>query len=442
MSHVPATNPGACPPAATGGARVGLLTQVSAAHLVSHFHIMAVPAVLPLLPAAMGVGFVEIGIALAVFNVISAFVQAPLGFAVDRFGARQVLLAGLGLGSASFVALAVAPTFTVLLVAMALAGIANGVYHPADYALLSRGIADGRMGRAFSIHTFAGYLGSAIAPAILMTLAGLANLQLAFAATALIGLIAFAIVRLPSDDARAPAQPRSSQQPATPRTPAASSQADPAKPLPTGSLRSMLTPAILVLTLLFVLLNLSASAIERFSVSALVRGFDVPLPWANGALTAFLFASAFGVLSGGALADRTRRHGFVAAGAFAVAAVLVAVVALVPLPLPLLVGVLGTAGFLTGLIAPSRDMLVRAAARPGTEGKTFGIVMTGFNIGGAAGPVAFGWLLDHGRYAGIFWASVGFMVLTVLLTLSQEWRARTLRLRAREAIASGPAVSP
>jgi FSR family fosmidomycin resistance protein-like MFS transporter len=433
MSHVPATNPGADPAASTGGARVGLLTQVSAAHLVSHFHIMAVPAVLPLLPAAMGVGFVEIGIALAVFNVISAFVQAPLGFAVDRFGARQVLLAGLALGSASFVALAAAPTFTVLVVAMALAGIANGVYHPADYALLSRGIADGRMGRAFSIHTFAGYLGSAIAPAILMTLAGLANLQLAFGATALIGLVAFAIVRLPSRDARHGPGPRPARQPsATTRATAPA----------TGSLRSMLTPAILVLTLLFVLLNLSVSAIERFSVSALVRGFDVPLPWANAALTAFLFASAFGVLSGGALADRTRRHGFVAAAAFAVAAALVAIVALVPLPLPLLAAVLGTAGFLTGLIAPSRDMLVRAAARPGTEGKTFGIVMTGFNIGGAAGPVAFGWLLDHGRYAGIFWASVGFMLLTVLLTLSQEWRARAVRLRMQAATDRGPSVSP
>ena len=75
---------------------MGLLPQVSAAHLVSHFHIMAVPGLLPLLPAALGVGFVELGFALAIFNIVSAVVQAPLGFAVDRFGARNVLLAGLG----------------------------------------------------------------------------------------------------------------------------------------------------------------------------------------------------------------------------------------------------------------------------------------------------------------------------------------------------------
>ena len=100
----------------------------------------------------------------------------------------------------------------------------------------------------------------------------------------------------------------------------------------------------------------------------------------------------------------------------------------------MLVAVLGTAGFLTGVIAPSRDMLVRAAAPVGAEGKTFGIVMTGFNIGGTVGPVLFGWLLDRHHYQGIFLASIGFMVLTVLLTLGQEWRARTLRPPSRESL--------
>lgn len=56
----------------------GLLAQISAAHLVSHFHIMTIPALLPLLPAAMGVSFVDLGIALGVFNIVTAVVQAPL----------------------------------------------------------------------------------------------------------------------------------------------------------------------------------------------------------------------------------------------------------------------------------------------------------------------------------------------------------------------------
>jgi predicted MFS family arabinose efflux permease len=125
-------------------------------------------------------------------------------------------------------------------------------------------------------------------------------------------------------------------------------------------------------------------------------------------------------LCGGALADRTRRHGLVAAMAFALAAALTTLVALGLVRDWALVAVLGAIGLLTGVIAPSRDMLVKAAAPRGAEGKTFGLVSTGFNIGGALGPIAFGWMLDQRLPEGIFIASVVFMLLTVLLTLAQE----------------------
>ena len=55
-------------------------------------------------------------------------------------------------------------------------------------------------------------------------------------------------------------------------------------------------------------------------------------PSANIALTAFLGASAVGVLAGGFLADRTQRHGQVAAACFAINAAIVLVIALVGLP--------------------------------------------------------------------------------------------------------------
>tara|TARA_R110002111_G_scaffold90720_1_gene141219 strand:+ start:176 stop:754 length:579 start_codon:yes stop_codon:yes gene_type:complete len=189
---------------------------------------------------------------------------------------------------------------------------------------------------------------------------------------------------------------------------------------------------MLILTAFFLLLNLSTGAIEKFSVSALVQGFDVSLPTANLALTAFLFASAFGVLAGGVLADRTVRHGVVAAVAFMLAAALVVLVILVPLPKLLLILTMGAVGFLTGSIAPSRDMLVRASAPAGSEGRVFGIVSTGFNIGGVIGPVLFGYFLDNGFAGGVLWASVGFMIATSLIVVLQEWRVsfdRTLSKR-------------
>ena len=381
----------------------GLLAQVSTAHLVSHLHIMAVPAMLPLLPAAMQVSFVELGIAIGVFNVVSALVQAPLGFLVDRVGARRMLLAALALGSLSFALLAIFPTYLCLLVAMGLAGLANGVYHPADYSLLSRGIVPERMGRAFSVHTFAGFLGAALAPPLMVGAALAWEPRWSFAIAAGAGLIGLFVVGLGTPE------------PAKAASPATTEKAKVrARPLttPLGTLA--------VLTLLFAMLSLSTGAIEKFSVSALVQGFNVTLPAANMALTVFMFASAFGVLAGGVLADRTDKHGYLAAGAFALAAVFVVIVIGLPLPPLLLALALGAIGFLTGIVAPSRDMLVRAASPAGAEGKTFGIVSTGFNVGGVIGPVLFGFLLDRGLASGVLWASVCFMVITTVIVLVQE----------------------
>ncbi len=84
-----------------------LLLQVALAHLVSHLHIMTIPALLPLLPLFMDVSFMQLGLALGVFNVVSAVVQAPLGFMVDRLGAQKMLIYALAIGSFSFALLAV-----------------------------------------------------------------------------------------------------------------------------------------------------------------------------------------------------------------------------------------------------------------------------------------------------------------------------------------------
>ena len=184
-----------------------LLTQIAAVHFVSHVHIMLIPALLPVLPGLLGVGFVELGVALAVFNIVSALVQAPLGYAVDHYGARKMLKAGLLLGSLSFVLLAASPGYAVLLVAMAMAGLANGVYHPADYALLANGIEPARLGRSFSIHTFAGFLGSAVTPAVFLGIAAALGTRAALAAGAVFGVAALLLISIPGSGVYRVARP-------------------------------------------------------------------------------------------------------------------------------------------------------------------------------------------------------------------------------------------
>src|SRR5437764_11596593 len=266
------------------------LFGISAAHWVSHFHILTLPMLFPFLKAQLGVGYIELGLALTVFAVVSGLTQAPLGYIVDHIGTRKILLLGLCLGGLALVMLGLHVSYPWLIASAVLLGIANSVYHPADYAILAEHMDEARMGRAFSIHTFAGYLGGAVAPAIVAALVTVSGGVGALIASGVVGvLVAVLLVTMNIPDAGA-----HKNKPATANAPK----------------QAVITPALITLTALFMLLSLSVAGINNFGVVALMSGYGASYSSANIALTAFLAASAAGVLAGGFLADHTERHGY------------------------------------------------------------------------------------------------------------------------------------
>jgi MFS family permease len=380
--------------------RLRTLALVSAAHWVSHFHMLVLPMLFPFLKTALNIDYIELGFVLTVFAVVSALTQAPAGYLVDHFGARKILLIGLCLGGASLCLIGLRLSYPVLVTSAVLLGLANSVYHPADYAILDAHMDEARMGRAFSIHTFAGYLGGAMAPMIVAALMTSLGGVTALIVCGLAGpLVAVSLLAFDVPEAGANRRKDGNGH---------------------ASQRSIITPTLIMLTIFFMLLGLSTAGISNFGVVALMNGFSASFSTANVALTAYLAASAIGVLAGGFLADRTNRHSQVAAICFGINAAILLLIALVALPPALLTITMATAGFLGGMIAPSRDMLVRNAAPEGAAGRAFGIVSTGFNFSGILSPLLFGWIMDQGLPRWVFSISALFMMLTVVLALFTE----------------------
>jgi MFS family permease len=407
MADILATPQQAASEQAGNDEQLRTLGAISVAHWVSHFHIFVLPMLFPFLKQQLNVGYVELGFALTVFAVTSGLTQAPIGYLADHLGARKILLMGLCLGGFALIGLGLHLSYPWLIASAALLGLANSVYHPANYAILSAHMNEARMGRAFSIHAFAGFFGGAVAPAIMAALVAAIGGHGALIAAGAVGpLVALLLMAVGIPDANAASRTTS----------------------PGGAPRqNVITPALIVLMIFFFLLSISSAGIGNFGVVALMSGYGATFSVANLALTVFLGASAAGVLAGGLLADLTERHGQFAAACFAVNAVILLVVTAVNLPQVLLIGAMGLAGFLSGVIVPSRDMMVRNAAPAGAAGRAFGIVSTGFNIGGIVSPLLFGWIMDQNLPHWVFGVSVVFMVMTVLLALVTERNPRAAR---------------
>jgi len=182
--------------------------------------------------------------------------------------------------------------------------------------------------------------------------------------------------------------------------------------------RLLFSLPILQSLLFFVMLAIANAGLQNYSVVALGALFGTPLGVANTALSGYLLLTAIGVLTGGLVASVTNRHALVAALGLCAASLATFMIGIVDLGGLFLITMMSLVGFLTGVIMPSRDLIVRENTPAGSFGKVFGFVTTGFNIGGIVSPLVFGWLMDNNSPRGVFLFVAAISLISVATVLA------------------------
>src|SRR5262249_14231955 len=167
----------------------------------------------------------------------------------------------------------------------------NGVFHPADFAVLNANVAPQRLGHAYSTHGVGGSIGYAIAPIVSYGLGSAFGWRTALLTLGALGLVAVGAFALPKDAVRS-------------RPPGVAAVHHSLS----GSVELFRQAPILLCFTYFCILTLATIGIQTFAGPALNAAYAIPIALATSALAAYLLGSTAGIFVGGFLAAPTPPH--------------------------------------------------------------------------------------------------------------------------------------
>lgn len=363
--------------------RKRLLVALSLGWIFNYAHRMALPPLIPMIVAELGITNAEAGLLMTALFLPYALVQVPAGYVGERIGRKHVIAISILGYSISSGLMMIANAYWHLLLLRALYGIFAGLYYAPATALISEAYGD-KKGSALGVFMIGPPIGSGLAPLVALPVALHFGWRYAFPVIALLSLpVAFLLI--------------SGEEKGGARNGVRISVSRKALPLSVAN--------FLALSAFFGLLT--------FLVSFLVNG-GTSTETASLVYSAFSFLGIAGSLVGGVLYDRFRRKSVpLVLGLNVVLTLMLAVTASPWAALPL--------GITFYSVGPIITALTAELAGKTNLGPTMGFVnMVGF-FGATVGPYIVGKAIDLFGYSTAF-LSIPTMYLAALLVAQASSR--------------------
>jgi MFS family permease len=353
---------------------------------------------------------------MTMFFIVSTIMQAAAGFWVDHSGPLKVLFFGVATLAVSAVVLSFSTGYWSLLFGACLAGLGNGVFHPADYTLINRRVSPERVAHAYSMHGVSGALGWAASPAVLVAVTTFSGWRQALLVASAIAFVMLAVLYWRRDVLMGSQEQRDLEDAARKKSSAL-------------SFDYLKLPMVWMCWGFFFLSALALSGVQSFAPTAMQLLYDLPIALTTTAYSSYMLASAGGMFLGGFIATRARFPERVIAVGFILGSSISVLIAMTVVSGSTMMSLFTVMGFCVGIAGPSRDLMIRSATPKEASGRVFGTVYSGLDSGLAIGPLMFGLLMDWKMVPGVFILIAAFLMMALLTAYRVGENNRSVELK-------------
>ncbi|SFG26226.1 MFS transporter, FSR family, fosmidomycin resistance protein [Desulfotomaculum arcticum] len=380
-----------------------VLALLSTGHVVTDLNQGALPMMLAFLQPAFSLTQLQVGIVMLAFNLSSSVIQPVFGVLSDRFTAYWLiptgcLLAGLGMSLTGF-----SPNYHMLLLAALVSGLGIAAFHP-ESSKYSRFASGPRKATGMSLFSVGGNAGFAAGPVLATYFFGLAGLRGSSGFLALNGLMALILLfYLSTITGTGPQKTRVT----------ATDYHQDNLPEPADPLTFKLLLPVILLVLVVIMRSWVHFGLVTYLPQYYVHYLHRSETYAATLTSVFLFAGAFGTLTGGPLADRWGLKNVVVTSMALMIPLLYLFVRLGSDWTPAVVAMLGFIIISTFAVTVvfSQELL------PNNVGLASGLIM-GFAIGmGGVGATLLGYIADLWGLPAVFQVMMVFPVIGLILAL-------------------------